>query len=587
MADRKIATKIGATLALVIGVSLAGSGLAVRNLGVIEETSQWVSHTHAVIGEAQRLQAAMIDRETAVRGFLITADEAFLEPYTSGQAAYADALGKIRALVADNPAQQANLAAMDAVARTWTQSVGEREIDLMRWPETRAQARESVATGNAKAVMDAFRAKVRTIIDTEAALLAAREADAAGMAAQSRLVTLASLAAMLLTAAAGLAMLHLGLTRPIRGMTAAMGRLVDGDLDVAVPGIGRRDEVGAMASAVQVFKENASKARALEIEAERARTDNEAQRAYDEQERQARIQEEEAKRTLDAAEAQRRAVMRQLADTFEGAVGGIAATLSSAATELQATSLSMSETARHTSGRSSAVAAAAEEAGVNVQMVATAAEELGTSINEIGRQVDSSATLADRAAAEVSQTVDLVRALSNTAARIGDVVGMISTIAGQTNLLALNATIEAARAGEAGRGFAVVASEVKELAGQTARATEEITRQIADVQSSTTRAVQAIETIAARVQEMNGVATSIAAAVEEQGAATQEIVRNVAQAAAGTGEVTSNIGAVAEAVETTGAAATQVLASSSELSMQAERLNAAVRNFLSEVRSAA
>jgi len=207
-------------------------------------------------------------------------------------------------------------------------------------------------------------------------------------------------------------------------------------------------------------------------------------------------------------------------------------------------------------------------------------------VQEIGRQVLGSAHLAQTAVGEADQTQHLVQDLSQAASRIGEVVGLISNIAGQTNLLALNATIEAARAGEAGRGFAVVAAEVKELAGQTAKATEEISHQIIQIQGATGQAVSAIDTIAARIREINGVATTIAAAVEQQGAATQEIVRNVSQAATGTDQVTSNIVGVAQASEATGAAATQVLGAASELSRQSEQLGAEVSRFLSTIRAA-
>ncbi len=348
-------------------------------------------------------------------------------------------------------------------------------------------------------------------------------------------------------------------SRPIRRMALVMSRISDGDTEIRVPDTETKNEIGAMATAVQVFKDNLIRTRVLEAEAARART---------------------------AAEEQRKAAMRQMAAIFEGAVGSIIGMVSSSAAELQTTAGAMSAIAEQTSVQSGAAATAAEAAASNVTTVAAAAEELGTSVQEIGRQVDGSAKLAQSAAAEAGETAIFVEELSATVSRIGDVVGLISSIAGQTNLLALNATIEAARAGPAGRGFAVVASEVKALAEQTARATDEIAGQIARVQASTGQAVSAIGSITERIRELDGVAATIAAAVEEQGAATQEIVRNVAQAAAGTAEVTRNIAGAASAAEDTGAAALQVLDAASELSRQSEHLTGEVARFLHTVRAA-
>ncbi|MBT7942656.1 MAG: HAMP domain-containing protein [Alphaproteobacteria bacterium] len=377
------------------------------------------------------------------------------------------------------------------------------------------------------------------------------------------------------------------LTGPISSMTSSMEVLAGGDKTVEIPGTDRVDEIGEMAAAVQIFKDNMIKNE--EMAAEQKRMEEEQRKAEEKRLADERAA-EEAERAREQQEneekARRTAILEELNASFERKVSTVLEGVSSAATELQSSAETMSSTAEETSSQSTAVAAAAEQASVNVQTVSSAAEELSASIGEISRQVTQSSEISTNAVREAQRTDEQVQGLAMAAEKIGEVVGLISDIAEQTNLLALNATIEAARAGDAGKGFAVVASEVKNLASQTATATSDIEAQITSIQVATQEAVDAIQGIGKTIGEVSEITTTIASAVEEQSAATQEIARNVEQASAGTGEVTTNITSVTEAAGETGHAAGQVLDAAGGLSTQAETLRGDVQKYLEDVKAA-
>jgi len=378
--------------------------------------------------------------------------------------------------------------------------------------------------------------------------------------AQANRISLIMAIVVVISLIASVVFSFLGVSRPMTRLNGALGELAGGNLDVVIPGASRGDEIGDLAKTVTVIRENA--------------------------EQKAR-EEAEAKTKQDLVAAQRRKEeMIKLADDFEGAVGEIVETVSSASTELEASAGTLTTTAERAQELTTMVAAASEEATANVQSVASATEEMASSITEISRQVQESARMANEAVDQARTTNERVSELSKAAARIGAVVELINTIAEQTNLLALNATIEAARAGDAGRGFAVVASEVKALAEQTSKATGEIGQQITGIQAATQESVGAIKEISTTIEKLSEISSTIAAAVEEQGAATQEISRNVQQAAQGTHQVSSNITDVQRGAGETGSASSQVLSSAQSLSSDSNRLKLEVGKFLSSVRAA-
>jgi methyl-accepting chemotaxis protein len=390
----------------------------------------------------------------------------------------------------------------------------------------------------------------------------AEAADRASDARDSALMMLA-LAIVAVTALFGVlagvtVMLRRRVIAPLGTLTDAVGDLAAGRHEVTIPASGRDDEIGSMAASLQVFKEALT-----------------AKKASDEQ----------AAAEADAKIRRGQRVDRITSD-FEAMIGEIVNVVSQASTELESSAGTLTATAERSEELATTVAAASEEASTNVQSVASATEEMASSVNEISRQVQDSARIANDAVAQAQKTNDRVGELARAASRIGDVVELITSIAGQTNLLALNATIEAARAGEAGRGFAVVASEVKALAEQTAKATGEISQQISGIQAATQESVGAIKEIGDTIGRMSEIAAVIASAIEEQGAATKEISRNVQQAAHGTQQVSANITHVQRGASETGTASAQVLSAAKSLSGESSRLKREVGQFLNAVRTA-
>jgi methyl-accepting chemotaxis protein len=411
-----------------------------------------------------------------------------------------------------------------------------------------------------RAVADDLQSKIQAIADRLSARVDSFSAAATDeYNSTSRLMMIVGAVGILLGMSLSFMVGQFGIAKPMHVLVGLLQRMANGEA-VEVTGAERKDEIGETARAVDDIKV---------MLAEKAR--KEAEEKVDQDLRLA---------------AQRKTEMLKLADQFEGAVGEMISTVSSAATELEASAATLTKTAETTQHRSSLVAEASGQASVNVQAVASATEEMASSINEISRQVRDSNRIAGDAVSQAQKTDARINELSRAADRIGEVVKFITSIAEQTNLLALNATIEAARAGEAGRGFAVVASEVKALATQTAKATDEISTQIAGMQAATHESVAAIKEIGGTIGRISEISFAISAAVEEQGAATQEISRNVQQAAQVTHQVATNIVDVNLGSAETGSASTQVLSAARALSNESSRLMTEMDTFLTTIRAA-
>ncbi len=554
-----ISRRVIAAFASILVVVFALGSVSIEKLGAINESaadirSNWLVATRA-LGDYQfhtmrfrQLEAAAVVAETP---------EQRAKEIASLNAVAADvqkAWGAYEATV--TPGEERALA--DQIKAGWQAYLGLHQALLASLAAGDTKAAYASNIGEMRTSFNAWRGVLSKDIDLQISGADRAASDGERAYVTGRLTVFGTLGlSALLCLVVGFALVR-SVSRPVKAMTGAMTRLADHDVTTEVPSRERRDEIGAMAKAVQVFKDNMIKADELAA----------AQKAE-------QLAKEERARRVNALTAD-----------FDASVSQVVQSVSSQATQMESSAQSLSSTAEEATKQSAAVASASEEASANVQTVASATEELSSSIAEISRQVTQSSRIAAGAVTEAERANAMVHGLAEASQRIGAVVALITDIANQTNLLALNATIEAARAGEAGKGFAVVAAEVKNLAKQTAKATEEVGSQIAGIQGATKEAVDAIKSIGTTIAEINGITSTIAAAVEEQSAATKEIARNVEQAAEGTREVSSNIGGVSMAANDTGSAATQVQASARELAQQSDTLKGTVVKFLAAVKAA-
>jgi methyl-accepting chemotaxis protein len=575
--DLRIGSKLAITSALAILMVAGMLYLQVTGGAHVRETTAFAARQQTIAMTAAEAKASVRGMQIGIRDVLLAHSEADLQKassYFSDRVAAALKFQGEMTKLSKSVENGERIKRLGVLVEDFRKA--KDQIEAVRKQEIALEAKKGADSSAELARLDAEIARIRKDvtqpINVEIEALAnkivdygkaradeqrtAAEAEAAGVERNSLFAGVA--VALLLIGTCVFSVFTIA--RPMRALSVSMEELAGGNFAVVLPGLGRKDELGDVAGAVEKFKV---------VSEQKARDEAEAKMRQDK-----------------IAAEQRKADMVRLANSFEAAVGEIVDTVSSASTELEASATTLTATAERSQGLATAVAAASEEASTNVQSVASATEELTSSVTEISRQVQESARMASEAVGQARTTNERVSELSKAAARIGDVVELINTIAGQTNLLALNATIEAARAGEAGRGFAVVASEVKALAEQTAKATGEISQQIAGIQGATQDSVTAIKEISGTIERLSEISSTIAAAVEEQGAATQEISRNVQQAAQGTQQVSSNITDVQHGATETGTASSQVLSAAQMLSGDSNRLKAEVEKFLDTVRAA-
>jgi methyl-accepting chemotaxis protein len=558
LSDLSVAKKLISAFSI-LGVVIVVAGI-VANLqsariehasGISDATVLQARSVNEVLADAAKMQAA-------IRGLLVTGSSEYGKDFEALSAEFDATLQTALQHAAGDDKLTASVKEIGAVVEAWRGGPAARQMKLMRHPDTVNEARAIEVTGAGEELtskLESAGAAVTAILDTNSAAASAEKTDALTTTS----ITVILSAIVTLAASIGFFFwLSRSIGAPIRSITTTMNQLAGGDMNVAIPFADRRDEVGNMARAVEVFALNMRRNQELQAEAARDQ----------------------------AAKARRASEIEQLAQRFDREIEIILRALVASAETLDRTAGALDQTSTQSLEQAQQVAAAAAEASANVSTVAAATEELSASIMEISRQVSTQSGIAAQSEHSIDETTARVETLTEASTKIGDVVRLITEISNQTNLLALNATIEAARAGEAGKGFAVVANEVKSLANQTARATEEIAVQIAAIQSSTHSTADAIRAVGDQVKQMTELSGGVAAAVEEQNAATREIARNVQEASAGKAEVSQKVELVASAAEGTKGAAATVLDASHLLGKHTDNIRQVIEHFVRAIRAA-